>query len=85
MRAPILWTLTLAWTAALLTPLAHASTQSPDPFALLGFVENRGQAPQEIFAYTRAGVSLVTRDGRLIHPARRRKRQDDPHRGTLRG
>ena len=69
MRAPILWTLTLAWTAALLTPLAHASTPSPDPFALLGFVENRGQAPQEVFAYTptRAGVSLVTRDGRLIH------------------
>ncbi len=68
MNSPRPWRTALA--ILLLIPiLAQAKAGPPDPMDLLGFVENRGQAPQEIFAYTptRAGLSLVTHDGRLIH------------------
>ncbi len=72
MRTLLPWPLILTWVAILLPSLTHANTPPPDPFALLGFVENRGQAPQAVFAYTptRAGLSQVTRDGRLIHQIR---------------
>ncbi len=53
----------------LLLRIAHAGMQPPDPIAQLGFIENHGQVPQTVYAYTptRAGIDVLTRDGRLIH------------------
>ncbi|GEM_PF-7057400 len=57
------------WAAtALFFATAHAAP-TPDPLHQLAFIANQGQAPEEILAYTptQAGVTALTRDGRLIH------------------